>query len=434
MRPFDEIPLEESDYSDVALLVASAREWPSEDFTRELDARVQRRFALEPPAATAAGAGGGRGGVRAGRVGRGRLPRWAAGPAVALVVGAVAAVVVVSSGALKPSRPPASLSPASLGTDQRERPTVDLHSAQNTTATFDSATSSRSATGSVSTTGAPSTIGSTSSNGASGAASAQKLTAPSATHDESVPYSAQAGTPAPIAPGARQVQSAQISLSTSNVHVDQVAQEVFTVVGTEHGVVKSSHITSATRGSGGGYASFSLSIPTSHLQDAMTQLSRLHYATVASRTDASQNVSHQYSSDQRRLADARALRSSLLKQLQTAYTEADIDSIKAQLKLAESRINHWQSVLGSLQHRIGYSSITVQINSGGLPILPVAKSGGFTIHRAGHDAVRVLVVSAGVALIVLAVLVPVGLVAALLMWLWVWLRQRRREHALDSAG
>jgi hypothetical protein len=32
------------------------------------------------------------------------------------------------------------------------------------------------------------------------------------------------------------------------------------------------------------------------------------------------------------------------------------------------------------------------------------------------------------------VLIPVGLVAALLVWLWVWLRQRRREHALDTAS
>ncbi len=40
MRPFDEEP----DYSDVALLVASVREWPSDDFARDLDARVARRF------------------------------------------------------------------------------------------------------------------------------------------------------------------------------------------------------------------------------------------------------------------------------------------------------------------------------------------------------------------------------------------------------
>ncbi len=86
MRPFDEIPFEESDYSDVALLVASVREWPSEDFTRELDARVARRFESETP----------RPASRRSRLGgSGRI---AAGPAVALVAGAVAAVVVLSSG------------------------------------------------------------------------------------------------------------------------------------------------------------------------------------------------------------------------------------------------------------------------------------------------------------------------------------------------
>ncbi|MDE3131035.1 MAG: DUF4349 domain-containing protein, partial [Acidobacteriota bacterium] len=96
----------------------------------------------------------------------------------------------------------------------------------------------------------------------------------------------------------------------------------------------------------------------------------------------------------------------------------------------------WQSALGSLQHQISYSNVAVQINQSGLPIYPVAKhhASGFTIGRAGHDALRVLVVAAGVALIALAVMVPLGLVAALLMWLWVWLRQRRREHALDAAS
>ena len=78
----------------------------------------------------------------------------------------------------------------------------------------------------------------------------------------------------------------------------------------------------------------------------------------------------------------------------------------------------------------------MQPNQNGLPLVPVKKqrSSGFTLTRAGHDALHVLVVSAGVALITLAVMIPVGLVVALLMWLWVWLRQRRREHALDAAS
>jgi hypothetical protein len=247
----------------------------------------------------------------------------------------------------------------------------------------------------------------------------------------STPSVSSSGT-APVAPGAKQIRSAQLDLSTQNVHVNAVAEEIFGVVGSDHGTVLSSHITTATRGSGGGYASFSLSIPTGNLQDAMTQLSRLHYVAVVSSNNSSQNVSRQYNSDQRQLTDAQALRTSLLKQLAAATTDQEIDSIKAQLKLAEQQITSWQNTLGSLQHRISYSNLSVQVNQNGLPIIPVAKhhSSGFTISHAGHDAMRVLVVSAGVALITLAVMIPVGLVAALLMWLWVWLRQRRREHAL----
>ena len=405
MRPYDEIPFEESDYSDVALLVASVRQFPDENFARELDDRVARRFAPE--------AAGRR--VVSGR----RLSPWTAGPAVALVAGVIAAVVVVSGGGI--NQPPTHGS--------SNGPVVVSHTPVPKTGAMPPEAPVFPSVHSKAKAAAPE-----SSTGASGSA-----TQSTQSYAENAPQSTlNLTSTAPVAPGAKQIQSAQISLTTPNIHVDQVAQEVFQVVGDEHGTVQSSHITAATRGTGGGYASFSLSVPTSNLQATMTDLSRLHFASVQSRTDSSQNVSHQYNDDQRRLADARALRTSLLKQLASAVTTQQIDSIKAQLKLAEQQIASWQSTLGSLQHRIGYSNVSVQINQDGLPILPVARhhhqASGFTIGRAGHDALHVLVVSAGVALIVLAVMIPVGLVAALLMWLWVWLRQRRREHALDSAS
>ncbi len=202
----------------------------------------------------------------------------------------------------------------------------------------------------------------------------------------------------------------------------------------EHGTVQNSHITSASRSSGGGYATFTLSIPTGNLQAAMTQLSRLHFAALNSSTAGSQNVSSRYDSYQRKLGDAQALRTSLLKQLQTADSQTAIDSIEAQIKTAERQIAHWQSTLHSLQHQISYSDVSVQVNAGGLPITATAGTqSGFTITRAVHDALHVLVVSAGVAVIALAAMIPFGLVAALLMWLWVWLRQRRREQALDAS-
>jgi hypothetical protein len=408
MRQFEDTPLGPDDYSDVALLVAAVREWPSEEFGRELDARVARRF--EPIASSSAGKT------------RRRLPRWAAAPAALVVAGAVAAVVVVSGGGVN-SSPRRLVDLSAAGPTRQEKP---ITLAQKAT---DRAAGTKLGPALTTSQGSPPVI--THTSGATGAGSAGVPSSAGAAQ-LAAPSAINATSTAPVAPGGKQIQSAQIGLITPNAHVDAVSQEVFDVVGVEHGTVESSHITAATAGSGGGAAYFTLRFPTSNLQAAMTQLSRLRYAAVNSRTDASQNVGGQYAGDHRRLVDAQALRTSLLKELQTAYTQTAIDSIKAQLKLAERQITSWQAALHSLQHQIGNSDVTVQINSGGLPILPAAHSGGFTIHRALHDAGRVLVVSAGIALITLAVLVPVGLVAALLMWLWVWSRQRRREHALDA--
>jgi hypothetical protein len=55
----------------------------------------------------------------------------------------------------------------------------------------------------------------------------------------------------------------------------------------------------------------------------------------------------------------------------------------------------------------------------------------FTLGRARHDAGRVLVIVAGVTLIALAVLVPLGLVVAVVAWLMWRVRRHRREAALD---
>jgi hypothetical protein len=58
--------------------------------------------------------------------------------------------------------------------------------------------------------------------------------------------------------------------------------------------------------------------------------------------------------------------------------------------------------------------------------------GSWTPGDAAHDAVRVLEVSAGVALIALAVLVPLGLVGAAGGFAALALRRRRREAALSA--
>jgi hypothetical protein len=235
--------------------------------------------------------------------------------------------------------------------------------------------------------------------------------------------------PAPVPNGRKIIQSAQLSLAAPSNRVETVASEVFGVVGREHVVVNNSSVTSGP----GGSAQFQLSVPTPALQTTLNLLSSLRYASVSSRTDATQDVNGQYLSDQRKLNDARALRTSLLKQLASASSQQEIDSLKARIRDAEASIRSDEATLRDLSHRIGFSQVSVMINAQ----LPVAthhsSSGTFTLGKASHDAGRVLTVAAGVALIALAVLVPVALVGALAWWIAAALRRRRREQALDLA-
>ena len=410
MRPFDdddEIPVGADEYSDIALMMAAVREWPSEEFARDLDAQVLRRFAPLPPAPA----------DQAFKASRGR--RWLSLPALGgvggLVVAAVVAVVVVTQSGgnrdLNINKVLAGFGP-SAHTPNARIPPRGLSNASPAATNGAAGTSSA---GIPKLSPLPATGNYTTASTGSGAVSGS-----------SAAPSPNAGT------GAKQIQSAQISLSVPNAHIEQVSAEVYNVVSTESGYVGNSRITAATKNSGGGYAYFTLNIPTGNLQEAMTQLSRLRYAAVSSRTDASQNVGGQYSRDQNRLHDAQALRTSLLKQLQTADSQTAIDSIEAQIKTAERQITNAQTTLHSLQHRISYSTVSVEINSGGLPVVPIAKSSGFTISRGGHDAVRVLIVAAGVCADRARGADPGRPGRRTAQLDRVAMRQRRRERALDA--
>ena len=70
---------------------------------------------------------------------------------------------------------------------------------------------------------------------------------------------------------------------------------------------------------------------------------------VASRTDTSQDVNNQYGQASRRLADAQALRTSLLKQLANATTTEQIDSLNAQIRDAERAISRDEASLRRAQ-------------------------------------------------------------------------------------
>jgi len=389
-----------AELAEMALLLVATRPEPGAEFVSSLDSRVQGRFARIDEAKPEA--------VRV------RFRNWF-GPVAGLAAGlaAVALAVVVlghggggsSSGASSTVSAPSTLTSA----------------ASSSSAGAASTSAARGLPQRTAKSAHPSTV----------SVPAQKYgAAASAAATPLGPNSASGTlTPGPVPNGRKIIQSAQLALSAPAAHIDDVAQEVFRVIGDENGVVNSSTVTA----SASGYAQFQLSVPSSALQATMTSLSELRYANVASRTDATQDVNGQYLSDQRQLADDRALRTSLLKQLANATTQAQIDSLTAQIHDAEASIRSDESTLNGLNHRINFSQISLTINAA-TPV-PVAhkSSGTFTLGKAAHDAGRVLTVVAGVALISLAAILPIALIAALIWWIWATLRRRRREQALDLA-
>ena len=150
----------------------------------------------------------------------------------------------------------------------------------------------------------------------------------------------------PPTTGRKVVQSAQLQLAAAPNRIDDVAQEVYDVIGSLNGIVESSTVTET--GGSDGSANFQLSVPSGSLGQAMSRLSSLSYASVLSRTDATQDITDQYGAAKRALADARALRTSLLKQLASATTTEQIDSLKAQIRDAEASISSDQATLNRL--------------------------------------------------------------------------------------
>jgi hypothetical protein len=380
-----------AELAELALLLADDRPAVDPVFAHNLDDRVSGRF----------------GGATREAERPSRRSGWLAGGAAVTLAAAVVALVVFVPGIDHAGSSSASSSVASS-----------------------SAASSAVGSGSSSSSAGPAQDLSAPSRSASGAASGSATSSQAAAPTATSP---SGQTPQPQSNGRKTIQSAQLNLSTAPSRVDDVAQEAFNVIGQENGIVNRSSVTQT--GSADGNAFMQLSVPSSALAQTMTKLSQLTYARVASRTDNSQDVNNQYIQAKRRLADAQALRTSLLKQLANAVTTEQVDSLKAQIRDAERSISSDESSLAALNHRIAYSNISLTIFAGAQPPVTPTHHGssGFTLGKATHDAGRVLVVVAGVLLIGLAVLLPVAAIAALAWWVGGMVTHRRRERALDLA-
>ena len=369
-----------ADLAELALLLRDDRPEPAPAFTQELDRRARLGF----PA----------GESRGGRRWISWRPKWHGwlAPALGFAAAAVVALAVVLPSVIDPTEN-----------------AMDTLSEQGA---------------------APAPIPEESAqSGAGGAAadSAGGTTAePSTTLSSPVPPPAGDGSPRSDGRDRRRVErSASLTLATKPGDVDAVSARIQDVTRRQGGFVASSSVSSQQGGD------FELRIPTRNLDAAMAALSRL--GAVRDRQQRSEDITAQSVSARSRLKDARTERKSLLDQLADADTVTEAGAIRARLRLVSNEIEVAKAAVRRVDNRANFATVSVALvadsDAGG-----AAGSGddGWTPGDAARDALRVLEVAAGVAVIALAVALPLALVAILAGLALRTGRRRRRDHALDA--
>ncbi len=229
---------------------------------------------------------------------------------------------------------------------------------------------------------------------------------------------------APGRSGRRIERSVGLELEMPVDEMARVAERVTAVTNRHGGFVLSSSLSTGEEGAGG---DFDLRIPATRLRPAIRDLSAL--ADVRTQSQTGRDVTREHVTAQDRLRAARAERRSLLRRLELAATDEEAEALRRQLDLVAGEINGLRAQLRDIRLRTDYSVVTVSLlpedgeddGSGGA---------GASFDDALGDAGDLLVGAAGVIVRVLAVLLPIGLVA-----LAAWpaaraLRRRRRESAL----
>jgi hypothetical protein len=241
--------------------------------------------------------------------------------------------------------------------------------------------------------------------------------------------SAAPSAAAPAAPqttGTRRVERAtRLELTTTDVQ--SAADGVVRATQASGGFVQSSQVAS---GDGNGSATFVLRVPTSRLDDAVSRLSKLGH--VRSLQQSAQDITGAYDSAAARLAEAKAERRALLRTLARASSAEEISSLRARIADNRRELQRYRAQFNAVRSRANYATVEVDVTGRPHKSQPAPGGGSWSPGDAARDAVRVLEVSAGVALVGLAVLVPLALLGAAGGLAAGAYRRRRREAALQS--
>jgi hypothetical protein len=224
----------------------------------------------------------------------------------------------------------------------------------------------------------------------------------------------------------KQEHSAALTLAAPPREIEDVADGILRVTDAAGGYVESSSVASGADARG----SFQLRIPSARLPRAIAELSRL--AHVRERTQATRDITAQSVSARERLREARREREGLLRALARATTLNETESIKARLRTVNGQIASARASVRRIDNRAAFANVAVELvadrDAGA-----AADDGEWTPGDALSDALRVLEVAVGIGLIVLAIALPLGVIAALGLMASRAAGRRRRERALDMA-
>jgi hypothetical protein len=241
--------------------------------------------------------------------------------------------------------------------------------------------------------------------------------------DLEVPAAGAASAAADAAPR-RVERTSTLDIGVASRAVESTAQRVFTLVSSFRGYVRQSNVGS---GAGEDGASFDVRLPTSNLSAAIAALS--HLGRVRSENDTTNDVTDQFSSLQRSLADLRAERASLLRQLAAAADAQRAAALKARLHAVEASIAQSQGQLRSLASRIDYTALSLSLTP---EAAGAATPGDLTPGGAARNAAQILEAVLAVLVIGAAAVLPVALLALAVAIAVAVTRRRLRERALDA--
>jgi Domain of unknown function (DUF4349) len=229
-----------------------------------------------------------------------------------------------------------------------------------------------------------------------------------------------------FAPGRRDrkiERSISMTLAAPDEEIPEVADGVTEVTNRHGGFVLRSDLSSDDEGASG---SFELRIPSTRLRAALADLAGL--ATVRSQSQSGQDVTRAHVTARDRLQSARAERRSLLRRLEQATTDEQAESIRRRLDLVAGEINGLRGQLRDLRLRTNYAVVTVDLEGEDGDSGSGGASGSF--DDALSDAGNLLVGVAGALIRILAVALPLGLIAVAAWLAGRVLRRRRRESVL----